>query len=478
VGALPGLGAQPANGHAPPVQPEVDGGVAGAAPPGAAVPLSSARRLAQRPAADPDVEWVSRAPERADGADGADGRAPAAGAMLVYESPVPHDRHLCALAACGVHPELCPTLLGGAPAANPRLCMIEGPPGTGKTTRLLDDLQAFLATASQTTRVLVCTPTNAGAADLYVRALRRDIVGHLSLAPESIPPGVPRAPLVPLESAAVIFCTISGRNSSRVRNLVVHATFLDEAALCPEALAWGLLRPEMGFLYMVGDTKQLSAVVSDAGRALAHGRSMMERLVALGVAVERLTEQHRMDPQMLDFPNRAFYGGTLRTAAGRAPDPCAGPGVVPYAVVQVAGAERRVGTSYCNPKEAEVAVRLALALQRRRGEGRVHILVPYTAAVKAVNDLGSGVRVSTIDSFQGKEADAVVLCITRVRREGFWSDARRLVVALTRARYELRVMGDFNSFRGDPTSSLCALADDAGRRGLMWTEAEADAAAG
>jgi superfamily I DNA and/or RNA helicase len=233
----------------------------------------------------------------------------------------------------------------------------------------------------------------------------------------------------------------------------------------------------MGFLYLVGDTKQLSAVVSDAGRPLAHGRSMMERLGALGVAVEHLTEQRRMDPQMLDFPNRAFYNGALRTAADRTPDPCGGAARAPYAVVQVTGAERRVGTSYCNHKEAAVAVALAQAMQRRRGEDRVHILVPYTAALKAVNDIGSGVRVSTIDSFQGKESDAVILCVTRVGREGFWSDARRLVVALTRARYELLVIGDFASFHGDPSSSLGALADDARGRGMMWTEAEAVARA-
>jgi len=85
---------------------------------------------------------------------------------------------------------------------------------------------------------------------------------------------------------------------------------------------------------------------------------------------------------MLEYPNRAFYNGALRTAADRTPNPCGG--AAPYAVVQVTGVERRVGTSYCNPREAEVAVTLALALQRRRGEGRVHILVPYTAALKAV----------------------------------------------------------------------------------------------
>ena len=435
--------------------------------PAPAVPLSTARQLALRRATDPNVELVARDQE-ANGTHRARHDGNPVG-MLVFESPVPHDRHLSALAACGVHPELLPTLLAGTPPTTPCLRVIEGPPGTGKTTRLLDDLQAFLKAASPATRVLVCAPTNAGAADLYVRALRRGVMGHLSLAPESIPVGVPRTPLVPIESAAVLFCTVSGRNSTRVRNLVVHAVFLDEAALCPEALTWGLLRPETHFLYMVGDTKQLSAVVSDAGRPLAHGRSMMERLGAIGVAVEHLNEQRRMDPQMLEYPNRAFYNGALRTSADRTPDRCGG--AAPYAVVQVTGVERRVGTSYCNPWEAEVAVALALAMQRRRGEGRVHILVPYTAALKAVNDLGTGVSVSTIDSFQGKENDAVILCVTRVGHEGFWSNPRRLVVALTRARYELRVVGDFASFQCE--LSLGKLATDAQQRGLMWSEAEA-----
>lgn len=369
--------------------------------------------------------------------------------MHIYASPVPHDRHLRALMACGAHPELLPTLLRGEPKSNPRLRLVEGPPGTGKTTRLLADVHAFLEEFPEK-RCVVCAPTNAAVADLFARALRLGVVGHLGLSKESIPVGVPRVQLLEAHAARVLFCTVSGRNGPRLLNERVHAVFLEEAGLCPEALVWGLLRPEVELLQMVGDTRQLPALVSEEGRRLRHDRSMLERLRALGVHTEELHEQRRMHPEILRFPNEAFYDGALRTPEDRVNGSVRG--VPPYELVTVEGEEERVGTSWKNVTEAECAVREAEALMEHFED--VVVLVPYVAMREAVLALSQVVRVSTVDAFQGKEADAVVLCVVRTGELGFWEEPRRLTVALTRARHAFRLLGHWSRFQTPPLSDL------------------------
>ncbi|RYZ32112.1 MAG: AAA family ATPase, partial [Myxococcaceae bacterium] len=53
--------------------------------------------------------------------------------------------------------------------------------------------------------------------------------------------------------------------------------------------------------------------------------------------------------------------------------------------------------------------------------------------------------VDTVDAFQGREKDAVLVSLTRSNSEGqlgFLNDLRRMNVALTRARRHLFVVGD------------------------------------
>lgn len=374
------------------------------------------------------------------------------GKSLVFASPIPLVRHITALASARPHPSLEDAVLRGTPS--PNVTIVSGPPGTGKTRHIVD----FLTTAAYS-RALVCAPSNVAAAGIYARILASPVGDDASicLPRERMPDG----PVASTDPARRIVCaTVSGRSGALLRAQSFDAVVVDEAAQCTEACLWGLLRPEVTRLVLVGDEKQLPAVTADAtARERMHGRSLMERLVGLGYPCTRLTVQHRMHPEISAFPSRYFYDGSLVDA------PCThervGDGAAPPLVaIVVAGTEDRRGSSVFNAAEADAA---AAAARRMPADAAV-ILCPYRAQCLEVLTRKPGVPVHTIDSFQGRECDHVVLCMCRTGAEcGFWSDGRRLNVALTRARKQLVVLGSFD-WTAPP---LCDLARDVRARGCV-----------
>ena len=101
-------------------------------------------------------------------------------------------------------------------------------------------------------------------------------------------------------------------------------------------------------------------------------------------------------------------------------------------VVVPDGAETPDGTSYRNERELD-------AIEAEGFAAGTVVVCPYAAQCRRLLGRALGLEVHTVDSFQGREADTIVLSLVRDGSAGmgFWSDYRRLVVALTRARTEL-----------------------------------------
>jgi len=80
----------------------------------------------------------------------------------------------------------------------------------------------------------------------------------------------------------------------------------------------------------------------------------------------------------------------------------------------------------------------------------IAVIAPYDAQVQRLRQvlasrLDQGVEIDTVDGFQGREKEAVVVTLVRSNEEGdvgFLADIRRMNVALTRARKKLVVIGD------------------------------------
>ena len=91
------------------------------------------------------------------------------------------------------------------------------------------------------------------------------------------------------------------------------------------------------------------------------------------------------------------------------------------------------------------------------------ILCPYQAQARQLLSYGSDIEVHTIDSFQGREADIVLLSTVRTTECGFWLDSRRLCVALTRARHALHIIASCDEWK----DTLHHLKNDSEKRGKL-----------
>ena len=66
--------------------------------------------------------------------------------------------------------------------------------------------------------------------------------------------------------------------------------------------------------------------------------------------------------------------------------------------------------------------------------------------------LAATLEVSTVDGFQGREKEAIVISMVRsnaARQVGFLADCRRMNVAVTRARRHCALVGDSETVGGD-----------------------------
>ncbi len=350
-----------------------------------------------------------------------------------HPSPVPFDRHLLALEAAWPADHIKDVLFSFKP--DEHVQVIQGPPGTGKTSELISYIEQF-----PNKRIFVCAGTNVGAANLYTRIIKKQITCSLLMPQSRIPPGTPITSQDP--SCRIVCSTISGRSGPILDSENFDVLLVDEAAQCMEAWFWGLIRPEVEHIIMVGDTEQLPALVSEKGQKLGHDRSLMQRLIENKYPYRLLQTQRRMHSEIIKYPNKIFYNNKLKTEYTPY-----NLNETPYSMLNVKGKCEEIGTSFVNIIEGNICIQKALDLKKQTDD--VVILCPYQAQARHLLSLGSNIQIHTIDSFQGREADCVILSIVRTNTSGFWTDQRRLCVALTRAKHVLCIVGNCEEWTGN-----------------------------
>ena len=244
---------------------------------------------------------------------------------------------------------------------------------------------------------------------------------------------------------------------------------LDEAAQTTEpALICALSAAKARQVILVGDTRQLPPTVTTQNPDLRNtiGISPMARLENIGVGKFTLQEQYRMPPALLEHPSKYFYEGLVTCAKeggqidSTPPFGFPWPSSQPLAFVQV-GNDSEIAHNFggkSNLAEVEVITKIITDLVKGGDieAKNIAVISPYSKQVQlfrtelSASRVTDGVKVGTVDSFQGQETDIVIFSAVRsnlTKELGFLRDSRRLNVAITRARRALIIVGDQSVLR-------------------------------
>jgi len=393
-----------------------------------------------------------------------------------------------------------------------RLALIQGPPGSGKTRTSVMLVQLWVQTGH---RPILCTADSNVAVDNLVSGCAAVGLGVARIGrPEAIRPDLEQYSLENIARAKlgladrggergreaadrhwkmeqnilrgvqVVCATCSGAASAVLDDQAFQIVLIDEAAQVTEPMTLlPLVHKGMRRAVLVGDHRQLPPVVICREAELEGlGVPLFERLVTRGVAPTMLSVQYRMHPALAAYPSGHFYGGELQTGVSSEQRPIPGGFAwpvpdVPIAFVPVDGAEMAEGSSQSNTAEVNMVARIVEGFLGQGGLTAEHVAVisPYAAQVRllrrrlggcrlgmgaalaAASEAGRGPRslgleVGSVDSFQGREKEVIVISTVRANASGnvgFLSDPRRLNVAMTRARRGLVVCGEYRTLRCD-----------------------------
>ncbi len=207
---------------------------------------------------------------------------------------------------------------------------------------------------------------------------------------------------------------------------------------------------------LVGDHYQLPPVViSEKARNLGLDISLMDRLVSLyPYQMMRLKKQYRMNDKIMNLVSSVFYEDSLladeevlnRRLLVEDSDEV-------ISIIDVKGVERINADSKSYYNEAEIkTVKTVLDEYISLGVSvkDIGVITPYRAQVKALRELNTEVEIDTVDAFQGREKDMIIISFVRSNERdsiGFLSDIRRLNVAISRARKKLILIGNIDLLR-------------------------------
>lgn len=270
-----------------------------------------------------------------------------------------------------------------------------------------------------------------------------------------------------------VVCTTTTVDNELLGDRFFDWVVIDEACQCTESASWiPLVRGER--ILLAGDHCQLPpTVISKEAAHEGYACSMMERLVeTYGESItRRLDMQYRMHEQIMSFSSEQFYAGTLvaddsvkchllcdldevqSLPLDSRPEIVPTLTEQPLLFIDTAGADydeevEPEGLSKRNPLEGRLVLHkvdelLAVGVHPRD----IAVIAPYAAQVRWLREhaTNSLLEIDTVDGFQGREKEVVVISLVRSNRIGeigFLGDKRRMNVALTRARRKLIVIGD------------------------------------
>ncbi|NXC49988.1 SMBP2 protein, partial [Penelope pileata] len=272
-----------------------------------------------------------------------------------------------------------------------------------------------------------------------------------------------------LTHASVVLATNTGASSDGPLKLLPENHFdlvvIDECAQALEASCWiPLLKAPKCIL--AGDHKQLPpTIISHKAAAKGLSLSLMERLTQRygEQAVKMLTVQYRMHQAIMEWASSELYGGRLTAHPSVAQHLLKDlPGVssteettTPLLLIDTAGCgllelEVEDEQSKGNPGEVQLAGLHIQALVEAGVKAQdIAVIAPYNLQVDMLREhlchRYPELEIKSVDGFQGREKEAVILSFVRSNRKGevgFLAEERRINVAVTRARRHVAIVCD------------------------------------
>ena len=274
-----------------------------------------------------------------------------------------------------------------------------------------------------------------------------------------------------LKKARLVFTTCIGSGLGLLRTEKFDTVIIDEASQQTEPASLVPLVKGCTKAVLVGDHLQLRATVQQHAAVQGFDISLFERLYTKDTAGAKkimLDSQYRMHREICNFSSQEFYESNLHTAVPDAARP------LPHSdfpwqaspqnakdkgrmiFIQCSASEDIGRQSKSNKGQAAACADICKLLMKSSLPNPepsssniippLAVLTPYTAQVELLGRmLPSGVPVSSIDGFQGREADIIIFVTVRCNLTpeiGFLKDLRRLNVVMTRARAACILIGD------------------------------------
>ncbi|XP_037731909.1 NFX1-type zinc finger-containing protein 1 [Drosophila subpulchrella] len=243
--------------------------------------------------------------------------------------------------------------------------------------------------------------------------------------------------------------TCAARLNFLFRLLQSKCVVFEEAAEIQEAHILACLTPHTEHVILVGDHKQLQPFT---GSTKVPQISLFERLIVAGMPFSMLNLQYRMRSCISELLVPSIYDELLCSDSVKEYEDVRLMDRNLYLVQHNEPEQRTPDMSFENPYEAGVLAKLTefLIEKAKYKQSDIVILSPYNAQIECIRKAlprkyRSTVQVASVDSFQGLEANIVLLSLVRSNSSGqvgFLCLPNRVCVALSRARWALYITGD------------------------------------
>ncbi|KOC60815.1 Putative helicase mov-10-B.1 [Habropoda laboriosa] len=354
-------------------------------------------------------------------------------------------------------------------SAHPAPYILFGPPGTGKTTTLVETI-CQIRKHYMSKHILVCTSSNAAADEIAKRLLC----------------------ILPCKEIFRMYAA----STDRLVKLNLYSdhfsyVFIDEASqsielesLIPLTLISSQNKPNEGILHaqiiVAGDPHQLGPIVQCKRIEHLLGKSLLERLMECepyqkghnneynSRYITKLIRNYRSKEAILHIPNKLFYDKELICCSNSNINNITSDWTVlsnhtfPIMFFVVKGNEMTMANkSVYNEEEVTVITEFTKKLMCAKlnsykiQQNNIGIITPFRGQTRKIEERLkmhqlNDITVGTVERFQGREKEIILLstvrskCFVHDGREhiGFLSNSKRFNVALTRAKYLLIVVGN------------------------------------